>query len=336
MYGEWQDSSHSQSARSALYLKMRAVGSDSATCDACHAPLASVAATRPDVVNEGVTCDVCHTIRASDPRRNAFRPVELGLNDNVKYGPLCDAKSNYFHKMGCSPLHEESKLCGACHLYVMGDVPVYTEYEEWLSSNAQKQGMECQDCHMPKDTSEVAVGAGVRTGVAHHGFFGREKELRKRALELDVKVERSGDTIVVHSELWNRGAGHHVPSGLPGRQLLLLTRTFDRDGHELERDERRYERQLTDKDGKPVPFFRATRVALDNRIQAGSSRTEATSLRAAGAIQVSVELRWIELSPELARELTYVPREETLAEAKLSLDRLPKAVHVGLFGKGIQ
>ncbi len=142
IFGEWKLSAHAQAERSTLYQAMRskAESAEASGCDRCHAPLAAVA---PSVAGEGVGCDTCHSIRQADARVEGGGYV-LSLTDNVKYGPLCDAKAHYFHKMGCSPLHNESMLCAGCHLWyrrsgaegdrVGTEVPVFTEYHEWAKS----------------------------------------------------------------------------------------------------------------------------------------------------------------------------------------------------------
>ena len=68
----------------------------------------------------------------------------------VKFGPRCDLKDHYFHRMGCSPEHKEAEMCGACHWWEPKGVPVFTEYADWKAGPA-REGKPCQDCHMPKD-----------------------------------------------------------------------------------------------------------------------------------------------------------------------------------------
>src|SRR5262249_2448779 len=132
MHKEWKTSAHARAKSSPTYLSLAKTG-DAGKCTGCHAPLMKTAAAKYPAGSEGVTCDVCHSLKEAKPSPE-FAPLQLQLTDTVKYGPLCDAKQHYFHKMGCSPLHEESALCGACHLYYAKNargepLPVYTEYE---------------------------------------------------------------------------------------------------------------------------------------------------------------------------------------------------------------
>jgi hypothetical protein len=126
---EWRRSAHARAASEPLYQAMRAEpGAEG--CDRCHAPLAAALGPGDAVTAEGVTCDVCHTIdRVELGQKGAI--FALRLDGNVKFGPLCDARDQYFHRMGCSPLHREAIFCAACHTHREGDLPVYTEYQEW-------------------------------------------------------------------------------------------------------------------------------------------------------------------------------------------------------------
>lgn len=143
MRDEWSTSAHAQASRSPLYRAALAESSDRAVCVRCHQPLDGLAQKDDPVVGEGVTCDACHIVKSVTLRADGAT-LELRPTENVKFGPLCDAKNHYFHKMGCSPLHAESKLCAGCHQWVRGAMPIFTEYDEWSRSGAADEGVECQ------------------------------------------------------------------------------------------------------------------------------------------------------------------------------------------------
>ena len=103
----------------------------------------------------------------------------LAVDDMVKYGPRCDLKDHYFHRMGCSPEHREAALCGACHWWEPKGIPVFTEYADWKAGPEAAKGTQCQDCHMPKERAAIAVGSPVRTGVPHHGLLGLAQDLAR-------------------------------------------------------------------------------------------------------------------------------------------------------------
>jgi hypothetical protein len=301
---EWRESAHRRAEISPAYVAMSGRAHDD-TCQTCHAPIARFVGADSPMRGEGVTCDACHAMRAADATKTGGT-FTLELGDNTKYGPLCDAKNHYFHKVKCSPLHGQARQCGACHLLWRpidggAPLPVFTEYEEWAASSFGGIGVECQDCHMPGTAGELAVGAGKRPAVSHHGFMG-STDLRKRAVDWSVVV--SGDDRAIHAAvtLKNVGAGHSIPTGIPGRRLTLRARVVDSARVESE-DERTYARIVVDESGVEVPFYLAVRVASDNRLPAGETRTETFDLAAAGPGRLELELVETAMSPAQRAEL---------------------------------
>jgi hypothetical protein len=315
MYAEWSASAHARAATAPLYRVMRA-DVKATGCERCHAPLQGVVEPRDPVAREGVTCEVCHALRdvRADRAGAAYR---LALAENVERGPLCDAKDHYFHKMGCAPEIGESQFCAACHLYWQQSLPVFTEYEEWRRG-PYAGDLDCQDCHMPDDIAEVAVGSPPRANVGHHGFLGREGRLRQKALTGRWSARLDGGVLRVEVKVKNSGAGHDVPGGLPGRQIVIRVRALDGDGRELARAEHAYARVLTDEMGREVPFYRAVRVGADVRLPPKELRTEWFALDAAATARVRLEIVWRELSPAMAVALGQpAPEDVLLAAAEL-------------------
>ncbi len=306
MAAEWGASAHARAARSPLYRALRERAGDAA-CDRCHAPLAAIA-------DEGVGCEVCHGIRAVE----AARPgggFTLAVTD-VKRGPLCDAKATPAHRAGCSPLHGESLVCGGCHLGYRGELPVYTEYEEWAASAFPALGIRCQDCHMPTSEAEAARG-GPRRDVPHHGLLGDDGALRRRALTMRAWLADAGGALRVDLALNNEGAGHSVPSGLPERRVVVRARVLDGAGREVAREERALGRVLVDGAGREAPSWAAARVASDERILAKATRMISFTLAGADAGEVVVEVAWQPFAPSIAARLgVAAPPEEPLLEAR--------------------
>jgi len=302
MHDEWTTSAHARAAQGPLYRKMREQARDlGAGCDDCHAPLAKRLPAGDLAIAEGVTCEVCHNIKAVSAR-SAGAGFELHL-DRVKYGPLCDAKDHYFHRMGCSPLHGQGELCAGCHLYYRalpggGELPVYTEYEEW--HEGPYQARECQSCHMPGARVEVADGAGVRDGVGHHGWLGEQKDLRQRALAASAVVTAVGDRLRIDARVENVGAGHAVPSGQPERRIVVRATALAASGSKHAATERAFGRILVDAAGKPAPFYAATRVLSDDRIPPGQVREARLELAAPDTGELRIEVLWRPLDAEIA------------------------------------
>ncbi|MBL0217298.1 MAG: hypothetical protein IPQ07_25895 [Myxococcales bacterium] len=334
MFDEWETSAHARAATSPLF-KAASASAHETTCARCHTPLAADA-PKDMITTEGVTCDVCHTLREPKPAKTGagFR---LAIDDMVKFGPRCNLDDHYFHRMGCSPEHQQAELCGSCHWWEPRGVPVFTEYADWKAGPAAAANQPCQDCHMPKEKAPLAVGAPVRTGVPHHGMLGLAADLRARALGLAVSVKDEAGTLAVTVALTNAGAGHFVPSGLPERRVVVVARVVDPAGAELAVERRSLGRVLVDAKGAEVPFWRAIKVGSDSRIAPGATWSETFSFTPPGAGVVEIEVLYRSASETLTRELALPEVEsERMTGAKVPFGgpgtggraKLPKTVTV--------
>jgi hypothetical protein len=310
MFDEWSGSAHARAASSPVYRAALASAKD-ATCDRCHAPLGAVVA-RDAVAMEGVTCDVCHTLRDPEPAVTGGG-FQLAVDDMVKFGPRCDLADHYFHRMGCSPEHEQAAICGSCHWWEPDGLPVITEYADWRAGPAA--GTPCQGCHMPSEEASLAVGSPARTGVPHHGLLGLATDLRRRALTLEVssRHDAAAAETTVTVTLTNTNAGHFVPAGLPERRIAVRVTV----GGEVQ--SRSLGRHLVDGAGADAPFWRATKVASDTRIAPRASRRETFTFRARDTALVEVVHR--ALSENVARELGIEVVEELLTRARVKVGK---------------
>jgi hypothetical protein len=323
MESEWRGSAHARADVSPLYRAMRA-SAQASDCDRCHAPLRAVSASDATAA-EGVTCDVCHTIAKVEPGRAGGAGFALRLDDNVRYGPLCDAKPHYFHAMGCSPLHQEAAFCAACHdlrlpLPAGGTLSVFPEYGEWRGQESTTNAVRtCQDCHMPGQRAEVAVGSPERLDVRSHRFL-IAGALRSRALSGRARVWLSAGRLHIALALTNSGAGHSVPTGLPEHQLRVGVEVVDGAGRVTAHAEHTYGRLLVDAAEREVPFYAAVRQRADTRIRVGETRDDVFELAGATAGRLRVFVSWRALSPTLAAQLGLVaPAEEPMLAAVLLL-----------------
>lgn len=331
MFDEWERSAHARSASSALYKASAAAAAKTSdlTCQQCHTPLVSEA-PKDVVASEGVTCDVCHTLREPKPSPGGADFV-LAVDDMVKFGPRCDLKDHYFHRMGCSPEHKEAVLCGTCHWWEPNGLPVFTEYKDWREGPASKSGEPCQSCHMPKTKAALAVGAAVRAGVPDHGLLGSAGDLRRSAFALAFFVQDQAEQLAVRVVLTNQGAGHHVPAGLPERRIVITVALYDDAGTKLAERTSARGRVLVDAAGAPAPFWRAAKVAEDTRIPPNGDLTWDLTFPpppAAGAVEVTVE--HVVVSDDLAKELGVTADRFPLTRAKVPFGAKEGAGHAGL------
>ncbi len=325
MYDEWELSRHAQANRTALFRRMRKQA-NSPTCNRCHSPLEALVGADDLAAREGVSCETCHRMHEvrADPAGAGF---ELRREHDVKFGPLCDAKAPYFHKTECKPFFEQAELCGSCHLWEMptanGTIPVYTEYADWKASGYKSRP--CQQCHMPGDTAKVAESEEERPNVPNHSFLGRERSLAGTGIEISARVQGTGATITVDATLTNKKAGHHLPAGMSGRQLILRVRAIDDDGKEIARKERIFERRLVDDRGRPVPFYEATRLDTDTRIGPKAKREEKLELKVPTAAKLLIALYRRAMGPEVARRVGGPAPEEVLVLESETALREPAA-----------
>lgn len=292
-------------------------------CDRCHAPLRA-AAPNDGITEEGVNCDACHTIAKVDVAAPRGAGFTLRLEDNVRFGPLCDAKPHYFHSMGCSPLHESADFCAACHdlripLPGGGTLLVFPEYREWRQENQKGEGLPCQSCHMPGERAEVAVGSPERADVPNHSFRGRG-DLFRRALIGRAVVTAKKDALQVVLSLTNSWAEHAVPTGLPERQLRLTVQWSDAAGQVQEQKEHHYGRLLVDDQNREAPFYTAVREVQDTRIQPGETRSHTFTLAKKETGTLRIAVAWRPISSTLAARVSVTaPPDQPMIAASCTL-----------------
>jgi hypothetical protein len=319
----WEGSPHAHSADAPAFVRMRSrVADRSSECVPCHAPLTPWVPTGDAIATEGVACDACHA--AAELSDGGVPGLDLRLDDNVKYGPLSDAHDHYFHRMGYSPLHTTARFCSACHDLVRtvdgAAIPVYSEFSEWSAGPYAEEGTDCQFCHMPISHGVVATGSPERDAVSHHGFFGASGDLRTRALVMQARATGAADVVNITVSLENRRAGHRVPSGMPGRRIVVRARVVAADGSEIARSEFTLARILVDATGHEAPHHEAVRLLSDERIGPRETRVVPLTLVAPAPGELVIEILWREMSDELARVVGIdSPREQRLAEARMTL-----------------
>lgn len=226
-------------------------------CAACHAPAASVKTPYEvdptgitGVGAEGVTCDFCHKVwdvrldESGLPQPN--RPGVLSFEfrrpfDGHQFfaGPLDDVAPG---EDIYSPLHRQSRFCAPCHFGIFWETTVYNSYGEWLDSpySDPRTGKTCQDCHMPAGLTDhfALPEKGGRTRdprtISSHRMPGvSDEELLKDAVSLSLEARREGSEIIVHVDIVNDRTGHHVPTGSPLRQMILVVQAADSQGSRL-------------------------------------------------------------------------------------------------------
>ncbi len=305
-------------------------------CAACHqpevwlrvpgAPIEPPASLSLEA-GHGVACSLCHRIAHIDESKpntpgvmasavTVRRPRDPSVA--VQYGLLGDVSFHAPSQMrGAYQPQLASAVCAACHQDkndpdLDGDFEqesgVVSEptYLEWKASPygdpASERFKPCTACHMPPSSEDVACI--VQTGVHRppgqlrgHGLAGTTPAFLEAAATVTLAATAGVGEIDVRVDVVNDRAGHHVPTGVTTRNVILLVEATSADGSGLEATsgERLHalagvgspgRGQYAGQPGKlyakvprdllgnaPVFFTEAAGIALDTRIPALASDT---------------------------------------------------------------
>lgn len=331
---------------------VHAASNPTSECASCHQPLAWAAtpgvalapADDPGApVAHGVACDLCHRIASIDVTRSNFPGIWSGVvalarsTTPVEFGVLGDTAYEAGQMRPAYQPQLTADVCAACHQDKNdpdgdGDFEeadgVISEptYLEWKASPyADPDGGQhrtCVDCHMPpRDdlTSACTVQelAPRPPGqLRSHQIEGTTAAYLEAAITLDVKARAEAGDLVVDAAITNDRTGHHVPTGVTVRNVILLIEAFAPDGTPLDargdqvidelggigdpargywagRPGKLYAKVPAAAQGNAPTFFTdAVRLASDNRIPAGETdRTQYRfALTTAGAVRVTARV----------------------------------------------
>lgn len=77
------------------------------------------------------------------------------------------------------------------------------------------------------------VERNPKTIYTHRQFGSRDSSFLSSAVEMTVKIKSQKDKIVIDVEILNSGAGHHLPTGSPMRNMILIVRAYDQNNEAL-------------------------------------------------------------------------------------------------------
>lgn len=210
----------------------------------------------------GVSCDVCHKIADIDESKTNFpgiypdvvtvnRPAGPPYLNQVQYGVLGDASYATTGVMRASYQPQlTAAVCAACHQDKNdpdedGDFEeengVISEptYVEWLQSPYGDLDSPlyatCADCHMPA-YGATRVCAVLNPPlerdpetIRHHRIEGTTAEFLDNAVELTLDADVVDDSLVARVSITNSLTGHHVPTGVTIRNMILLVEAWRED-----------------------------------------------------------------------------------------------------------
>jgi len=220
---DWKTSLHSRSmgpgVAGQLVEMLESDPGSAMSCFTCHAPLAEQAPpvahgerARPNPVYDaalgakGLVCAGCHVRahqRFGPPRRDGSL-APAAPRENLPHNGV--TRTSAFLR---------SEFCQSCHQFTpdgfaLSGKLLENTYAEWRASRFAREGVQCQDCHMP-DRRHIWRGIHdpemVRSGLTIHARAGAESY-------------RPGDTISVTLTIENTRVGHAFPTYVTPRVVL--------------------------------------------------------------------------------------------------------------------
>jgi hypothetical protein len=223
-FGDWSSGIHARSMGPGIagqLVEMSKTDPASArSCPICHAPLAEQSATiagprgavtrnpdfDPALRERGVVCASCHVRghqRFGPPRRDGSL---------ASRAPRATLPHNGLTR---TETFLASEFCASCHQFapdgfaVNGKL-VQNTFEEWKASPAAREGLQCQDCHMP-DRRHLWRGIHdpdmVKSGVT---------------IELDVAPRAAGDDVRATLSIASVRVGHFFPTYVTPRVVARV------------------------------------------------------------------------------------------------------------------
>ena len=195
-------------------------------CNGCHTPLAFMGGgqfppPRPSeksMANESVSCEVCHLIQSAqtDPPYNFSYLIKPGM---TKYAGRTPEIESPAHKIVQSDFFRTTEFCGNCHNEKNPfGVWVKSTQLEWKEGPYAKEGVRCQDCHMPKAEYQYALMGTTHNDARLHLFHGAHDPGKVRGtielrIQPDLREAEPGETVVFNVALFNQKTGHKFPTG---------------------------------------------------------------------------------------------------------------------------
>ncbi len=172
--------------------------------------------------------------------------------------------------------------------------------------------IECQDCHMKPDGISTYFVQPEKGGRPHNPLTmpshlqpgSRDPQILANSVTMNLSASQNGDSVKTMVTIYNDQTGHHVPTGRPSRNILLLIKAVTDEGDTLEQiygekvpewggmgdygsgnyagmSGKGFAKILEDSNGiSPAPSWRPTHILSDNRIASFASDTSYYYFRA--------------------------------------------------------
>lgn len=203
----------------------------------------------------GISCDICHKVADVDVAKINFPGIFPGAvvftrpqgpsPHQVQYGLLGDTTINMPFMMRASYQPQlMAEVCGTCHQdrsdpeedhSYTGPIsePTYIEWDESPYADPQSAYYaNCVTCHMPPsgETQFCTIQSPplVRDTslIRSHNIRGTTQDFLENAVTMSMETSVTGNTLQVDVTLDNNLTGHHVPTGVTTRNMILLVEAW--------------------------------------------------------------------------------------------------------------
>ncbi len=234
-------------------------------CAACHQPehwlnnlfTGMVGPNDPPsaAAGHGVSCEVCHKIADVDvskinfpglfpgavtvtrPAGPSYHQVQYGLVPDADFSVPSLMRGSYQPQLAvevCAACHQDKNDPAEDHSYTgVISEPTYTEWIDSAYSDPNSPHYAtCIECHMPATDRttlcNVIFPPLVRPAgsIRSHRILGTTPEFLENSVELALETEVVGDELAVNVRITNNGVGHHVPTGVTVRNMILLVEAW--------------------------------------------------------------------------------------------------------------
>jgi len=194
-------------------------------CNGCHTPIGFMGGKFPPprpsektIVNESVSCEVCHLTQSAqtDPPFNFSYLIKPGMTKYASRQPGIESPA---HKIVQNDFFRTTEFCGNCHNEKNPyGIWVKSTQLEYMEGPYAKEGVRCQDCHMPKAPYQLALMGKTVEDARLHLFHGAHDPGKVRGtielrIQPDVRLAEPGEDIVFTVALFNQKTGHKFPTG---------------------------------------------------------------------------------------------------------------------------
>ena len=171
------------------------------------------------MANESVSCEACHLMQSAqtDPAYNFSYMIKPGM---TKFAVRTPAVESPAHKIVTNDFYKTTEFCGNCHNEMSPfGVWVKSTQLEWKEGPYAKEGVMCQDCHMPKGGPYLnALMTKPYDDARLHLFHGGHDPGKVRGtielrIEPDIRDAEPGETVIFSVALFNQKTGHKFPTG---------------------------------------------------------------------------------------------------------------------------